>query len=543
MNETLFATNQLGNRYPVEQIKRVEIIRGPGSAIYGGFAEYGVINIITKQGEDLKGSEISTIYGQTDRDFARRAGSVMIGDKQGDLQYSFGAFYGQGKRSDRYYVDTAGKSANMNFGSALDPTFVNGFIGYKGLSFRCIADLMHTTMRDGYGAIVPGAPVPEDHNSVLSELKYVHKFGNELALTSRVNYKRQAPWKTGDYYGKDAYDRLAERTLGHIDVSYNVGRYLNFVAGTEAYYDNAHDRVDSSYFSNGAKNVNYSNIAVFGQGVVKTRLVNIVAGARYDHHSAFGDAFVPRVGFTKKYKKLHYKLLYSGAFRAPSIENINFSTDAGIRPELTTVAELETGYQFSRTSLVTLNVYDISTRNPIVYFTDSLNNDLYINSGHSGTQGIELEYRLKSRMLQLILNYSYYTAVNKERIEDYAVEEDRSALLAFANHRLNCALMWNVNDRLTISPSANFFGPRWGYATADSSGETVLERFDPVTLVNIFCAYKFKGLTIGAGIHNLLNQEYNFIQPYNGGHAPLPSLSREYSIRIQYNFRFKPRTK
>ncbi len=39
---------ELANHFPAEHIKRVEIIRSPGSAIYGGFAELGVINFITK---------------------------------------------------------------------------------------------------------------------------------------------------------------------------------------------------------------------------------------------------------------------------------------------------------------------------------------------------------------------------------------------------------------------------------------------------------------------------------------------------------------
>ncbi|MFX0065928.1 MAG: TonB-dependent receptor plug domain-containing protein, partial [Candidatus Hermodarchaeota archaeon] len=36
-------------KMPVEQIERIEIIRGPGSAIYGEFAMMGVVNIITRK--------------------------------------------------------------------------------------------------------------------------------------------------------------------------------------------------------------------------------------------------------------------------------------------------------------------------------------------------------------------------------------------------------------------------------------------------------------------------------------------------------------
>jgi len=39
MNEALYSTLQFGHHYPVELIEKIEIIRGPGSAVYGGTAE------------------------------------------------------------------------------------------------------------------------------------------------------------------------------------------------------------------------------------------------------------------------------------------------------------------------------------------------------------------------------------------------------------------------------------------------------------------------------------------------------------------------
>jgi outer membrane receptor for ferrienterochelin and colicin len=54
-NELLYQSVAIGNRFPVDAIERIEIIRGPGSAIYGGSAEYGVINIITKNADNLNG--------------------------------------------------------------------------------------------------------------------------------------------------------------------------------------------------------------------------------------------------------------------------------------------------------------------------------------------------------------------------------------------------------------------------------------------------------------------------------------------------------
>lgn len=51
---------------PVEAIQRIEVIRGPGSAVYGADAFAGVINIITKTALDIDGTELGGRYGSFD---------------------------------------------------------------------------------------------------------------------------------------------------------------------------------------------------------------------------------------------------------------------------------------------------------------------------------------------------------------------------------------------------------------------------------------------------------------------------------------------
>ncbi len=56
INENLYGSVVFGGHYDVSQIQRIEIIRGPGSSIYGGCAELGVIHIITKSATDYHGA-------------------------------------------------------------------------------------------------------------------------------------------------------------------------------------------------------------------------------------------------------------------------------------------------------------------------------------------------------------------------------------------------------------------------------------------------------------------------------------------------------
>lgn len=542
MNEVMFATTQFGNHYPVDQIKRIEIIRGPGSAIYGGFAEYGVINIVSRQGADINGATLSGIYGQLQSDFGRRNVNVGVGQKIKDFEYSIQATIGEANRSDQDYTDFDTSTYNMGKGnSKLDPKFFNVGLSYKGLSFRGIGDFYKMTQRDVYGVNAPIA-YPETYHSKYFELKYAWKINEKFTLTPRVNFKQQTPWSTQPIDSVvEAYIKTANRLTTNLTASYNINRYVNVVFGGEMYKDMARDEVDSSYFSNGESTVNYTNYAFFAQGLVKTRLVNIILGARYDEHNVYGNAFVPRVGFTKKFTKFHFKALYSNAFRAPSIENINAAYNGEIKPEKTQVIEIEAGYQVTRKSFLTLNFYDITTKNPIVYYYDTVAlADTYTNFGESGTRGIEAEYRVKQRWGYATINYAFYTVAGKTSIEDYAIPDDETALLAFATHRVNLNSCFNIGRKFSVSPTVSFYGPRYGYTSQDTTYTSVIEKLPATTLINLFVKFTpVKGISIGLGVYDLLDEKFKFIQPYNGYHAPLPGPGREFILRAQFDLNFK----
>jgi outer membrane cobalamin receptor len=543
MNEMLFACNFFGNHYSVDQIKKVEVIRGPGSAIYGGYAEYGVINIVTKQGGDLKGIQASATYGQMATDYGRRNLSLQIGDKKNDLAYSISGFIGQGQRSDRDYTDYNDSSYNMAGKSSLNPNYFNAALSYKGFSTRVIGDFYNTTILDGYGDIIKDGVQKETYHSIFAETKYEAKVNEKLKITPKFNYKTQTPWKTGAYRGKDAYDITAHRTTANVTASYNHNRYINVIFGGETYYDYAVNNIPRQKFSNNKTTVSYYNMAVFTQGLIKTRLVNIIAGARFDKHNVYGHAFVPRIGLTKKYDRFHFKALYSTAFRAPAIENINHADSNGMKPELTSVAELELGYQVTRKSIFTINFYDINTKDPIIYYTDSIATDFYGNFGKSGTSGVEAEYKIRDKWGYIAINYAYYTAATKEKVALYETEGGNS-LLGLANQRLNFIGNWNVTPKFSINTTLSYYGSRYAITSLDSTGTGVQELTPSKILLNFFLRYEpFKGMSVGLGAYNALNTEFDFLEPYDGGHPPLPGPSREIVLKLSYDLSFKKKNK
>ena len=545
MNERSFATTQLGHHFPLDQIDRIEIIRGPGSAIYGGYAELGVINIITKKGKTLQGGSASVTYGQMVETMGRAEGNVLVGRSTGDLSFDAKLTVAQGNRSDRVYTDFYGDSYDMEDNSSMGNLHVNTGLTYKGLGMRLIYEDYQVEQRDLFDAAMPEA-VDMHFKGLYTELKYDYQVSDMVKITPKFQYKRQQPWLTNDatarqldvdYAGVFA-DKTVEQTLGELTMNANLSSKVNIIAGVQYYVDQGESVPGYEYeFSNSTK-VEFYNFSAYGQGLFKLDFANITVGARYNNHEQFGDSFVPRLGITKVIDKFHGKLLVSQAFRTPSIQNIDPNPD--IKPELTTVFELEAGYKLTDKMFVTANFFNIKIEDPIVYFYDGVTDaEGYANYEETGTRGVEVEYQYKDSWGSLAMNYSYYTAGGDNKVASYDVPGDENKLLALPQSKFNLYGSFALTKKLTFSPSITYLDERAGFVRADVLDNPVLETFDPVLFANLYFQYKdlfIPGLTAGAGVFNLTDNDYAYIQPYNSGHSPLPAASREVVVRLKYRF-------
>jgi outer membrane cobalamin receptor len=548
MNETLYSTIQLGNHFDVNQIKRIEIIRGPGSAIYGGFSEYLVISIITKSGKDLHGVNATGSYGQMVSTYGYRDISVSVGDHVKDFDFNLAAFGGQGNRGDGTYTDFSGNSYNIAGNAALDPMNINLGMSYKGLSFRGIYDNYQTTTRDNFGPAMTAA-YPCNFTSEYLELKYNAKLSDKIVLTPLFSFKQQMPWNfTGTVAHDDSnygiYDKTAQRYRGSLTMSYDITKKINLIAGGEIYYDYAKDGIDSVTFSNGERHISYINRALYVQSLFRFRLVNVILGARYDNNSGYEPVFSPRVGLIKRIHNVTLKLLFNQAFRSPGIEDIDYSLKGNIKPEVTQVGEFEAGYEITPDMYITLNVFNIVTKNPIVYTVDSLtDNEGYVNLTQQGSRGAELDYRIKSKWGYLDFNYSYYTVAGQTIVPNFTVPMDNSMTLGFASNKFNIYGCYELNKNISIAPTISYIGKRYGYAPSSDSTAYV-RTYNPTVLVNLFITFNHlftPGLKVGVGCYNMLNSYYSFIQPYmtNVLHPALPGPSREFAIKLTYDVNFK----
>ncbi|MEO1448024.1 MAG: TonB-dependent receptor plug domain-containing protein [Bacteroidota bacterium] len=602
MNDIYSAGLSFGNHYPVEMIKRIEIIRGPGSALYGGFAGLGVIKITTYNGDDVSGISAGLQRGNMQGDASHRNRRFYFGKNWENLTFNISVFQGQGNRSDqdafgffprdlRPIAGAVGATASLADNARINPGITNIHAQWKGFSFRSIVDFYDIT-DVSYLDTSLTRPVRRGIRNAYNAFSYKwdpsDKYELDLTYHTVLQFPRFAGLPDSVLAGQEE-NRVNRNRFRAIN-TWRPTHRIQLQAGGEFFRDFASANLNRELQPVGREDVSYTNLAFFAQGIFRLPQAYITTGVRYDYNSNFGQAWVPRLALTRKRERYHFKLMASGAFRAPSIGNFaqsftgtyGFSADStniligsnrGLSPERTLILEAEAGFRPARNWYLTVNAFDMTISDPIVYsfyqdstlranFGESAGFRAYQNGSGGGTRGWEADLRYRHENGYLKIGYAHYGLANKERIFAHSVTNfafnpdqrtivDNDQVLAFARHRFNMHGTLMLTSKLSINVTGSYFSKRYGFDRMEDpatgmriTGE--LKELPPLWLLNTFVRYQgllLKGLDFGLGVYDVLGQQMTYYQPYFGLDAPLPGPSRTILGSLSLDLSFSDRKK
>ena len=553
VNELYYNEALLGGRLPVDQVQRVEIIRGPGSTLYGGAAEYAVINVVTQGAAELQGVRLTGTYGQLAHANGRRDVGVAWGQRFGEgpraLEASVKVYTGEMHRSDGPHTLLDGTELSMRDQYVLSPLQVNASLGVGGFSARLLVERSSITFSD-YSTTGLQSPTRARNDGTFAQAKYEWSLGQGLTLTPAYQFTRTTSYRvtapddelvtvTGESAADLHFDYVVDRHKLSLPLSLSPLEQLQVMVGLEGQLDIGRGTQSVFYLPSGETvDTRSSNTgSAFAQGILSTPVGSFTAGARYDHNSLSGGAFVPRLAWTKVFERAHLKALYSMAYRAPSLGNVNDAAAGGstVGPEHTRVLELEAGFAPVPGHYLSVNLFDLRVKGPLTFVQES---SIYTNGTRTGSRGLELEHRVRAGWGSATLGYSFYTARGINDVAAFAVPGHPEALLGFSPHKLTARASLDLPWQLKLNPSFALIGRRYTVqGDADADGAADLAQLEPVALLGLFVSREnlgLQGLEASLGVHDLLGQTYQYAPAFDFGRNPMPGPGREVMLRLSY---------
>jgi outer membrane cobalamin receptor len=546
LNEGMFSTVPLFNHIPAAQISHIEIIRGPGSALYGGYAELGVIRVVTKNGSFLNGTEVSATGGAFADGLSRNGVHLAHGKKIGKSDFSLQATWNKSNRASGNFTDFYGDDYDMSDGwSTAEHVQLNmkyAIGSFESNLFFNNYDVFPTGYED---------QIANRFRSIMGKVKYSFQPTDNLKISPSLFYKSQTPWwmEVEDAF----YKRQANQYNGSVDMIWQPAKDFQILTGGGYKFDEAKiskkDReANEETFYNDKYTLNHQTIFLYAQASYTSNIGNFFAGMRFEDHSVAGSNIAPRLGYTKVFDRFNIKYLYSHAFRSPSIENININEE--IKPEKTIVNELELGYRISDHLYANISLFDIVIKDPIIYmFDEDLSDEMnpvlidgYMNDTQTGTTGFELEIKTVYEKWNAAFSYSFYDGSRNNTSTFYDVNinnnEKASLLKGAPAHIFHLKGSAKINDKYYLTPSISYFSERYGFITNDLEQEKTNGYF----LADLTCLAKnmfVKNLDLTLSLRNMFNEKHAYIQPYGMPEmveAPYPGAPFETVLKVKYKF-------
>jgi iron complex outermembrane receptor protein len=395
--------HSLPDTYVASDVERVEVIRGPGSLLYGSNAMGGVVNIITRRQEEN----------------GRRTQARVMYGSYNTQKYMVNNGYNAGNFSSFISVNhdrTDGVRANSDF------RITNGFanLGYKIKdAYRVKGDISLAKFKNQN-------PGPVD-NPITDNTMDVLRGTASVSLTNtheKVSGAIQAFYNWGHHEINDGYRLPANpRTFRFNSDDHNRGVLLyqtfrlfegnSFTAGIDYKNWGGHAWNDTLQGRKGEiikRSVNETAGYVVAQQQLFDKL-SLNAGVRYEHNDAYGSKWTPQAGLTfLPFEGNTVKASFSEGYRSPNIRELYISyppysiANPNLKPESLQTYELSVGQYLADNKLfVEITGFYLEAKNMITGVQGTLTNiDKLYN------KGIEAEitcYLVKN--LGLTANYSY----------------------------------------------------------------------------------------------------------------------------------------
>jgi iron complex outermembrane receptor protein len=538
MNDSVFDGAYIGTEFvvDVDNIDRVEVIRGPGSALYGTNALFAVVNVITRRGRDLNGTEASAelmSYGTT-------KGLVSYGKRlDGGTEVLLSASTYRSQGQDLYFEGFDDPSTNYGVAEDADRDRAQRFFA-KLARGEFTFETAYVSREKGIPTASYDALFNDNRQQTIDErafvsLRHQTELGGQAQLTTRLAYDHY------DYNGTYANGSLGPITrdygywrawLAEIQYTRELGEIHKLVLGAD-YQDNTRQD-QGNYEAADPQNPSLDDRrtstrwAVFAQDEIRlSEATRLYIGARHDDYSATGGSTNPRAALvTALTPDTVLKLLHGRAFRAPNPYELYYTPSPWLKPEtiMTNEVVLEQTLRPRLRGTATLYQYKVTD------LIDLQPDFTFRNTGSAEACGIEFEIdgRLFARV-DVRASIAHQKAEDADTGEVLSNSPRNLAKLNLSSPLGGESLIGGLEVQYTDRRKTLGGDYTQGFAVAN------------FTLTSRGLA---KGLELSASVYNLADKDYadpageeHRANPYlTGPMETIPQDGRHYRLKVKYEF-------
>lgn len=506
----------------IDQIERIEVLKGASSTLYGSDAVAGVINIITKKGEGalkanalLSGGSYKTfkqavgLNGQLDKtsiafNFSNldakgfsiaeppvnQTGFDRDGFSQQALQFNIGQYI-----TNNLKIDGGLQLSNQN--GDLD---MGGFSDAKNSTYKKTALLANLgtqiNLKNG------------DLKFIFSQNNVSNKFSEQGILT----------------------DNIGKITNAEGVLSYRISSFLDFTSGINYKYSETEQI--NIYNSLLAKDANSHLSSIYTSFFLKGGdFFRMELGGRYNKHNIFGENFTYTINpsiLINNSIKVYVNV--SSAFRAPSLYQLTsiYRNPDGLDPE--TSYTYETGFSadiLKNKLSVTTSFYKRKIEDLIDFGVTSNGNYVYLNKNEQNDNGVEVKLTYKpTSAFNLHTFYTYSDGKLKTDANLPAVDN----LLRRPKNTVGAQMSYNFNQKFNASLIYKWVDQKQDVYWDDNTYSSVNSTLHSYHKFDAYAQYKIqKNISLFADVKNIFNVSYHEFAGYQ-------TMGTNFNAGLSFNF-------
>ncbi len=417
------------NLIPVEMIERIEVVKGPGSVLYGSDAMSGVINIITKRLTDKERFNAYANYGSKG---AARQG-FSYGNKSGVIGFQ-----------------TSGSMERIAI-DEYEGRFLSNRVNYTPAGIGSYSlDIDVNDMFSSGGK-------DERRVKIAPEASFDLGNGSKAVISG---YWYDWDFKHSTRHGDIFYSQAEARVSRFLDDRHRLTAGSEFLRQTLEY---SFKGIEGAW-PELSKDIDTYSVFLQDEWSVNAKAF-LTLGARYDNHSSYGGVLSPRIsGLYDIGESTRFRASVGRSFKSPNIRQLYYPapfshganeyilSNPELKPEYAFGYTISLEKNFRKTLFATGMVYRNDLEDMVAVYDTGLgyagkNLLSYENVSRAFTRGIECEVRFQMPGgVSGTLSFDYTDSKNKDTGKKvrYVPKHSEGVRVSYFNSRLGFGINWGV---------------------------------------------------------------------------------------------------